>query len=387
MSRAAAASDLVVYDVVVLGLGAVGSAALWSLSQRGLRVLGLDAHGPAHDRGSSHGHTRVFRHAYFEHPDYVPLLRAATATFEAWERTAGVALLHRCGVLVRGPRDAEAVVGAKRAADLHGLDVRWLEPPALARAYPQFAEDSDMVGIFEPDAGFVRVEAAVRCALGLATAPRRHHAPVARWERLGPDHIVVHPVDGPPVHTRRLALAAGAWTAPLVPELAPWLTVTRQVQAWLTPSEPTAAAADRLPCWLVDRPGQRHLYGIPADPLRPGPPLAKVARHGSDHATTPASVDRTVHPADLAPLQADVSEQVPGLVGPVADASVCLYTSTPDGHFIVDRLPHAPEVGVVAGLSRHGFKLAPALGRALADLVCDRQTDLPVDFLGLGRFG
>lgn len=375
------------YDVVVVGLGAVGSAALNALSASGYRVLGLDPSPPCHALGSSHGHTRVFRHAYFEHPDYVPILRHATATFERWETAAGVSLLHRAGVLVMGPRGCEAVEGSRRAARQHGLEVHDLDGSTLRRRYPQFAGPPELDAVFEADAGFVRVERAIGTALQLASAPRWHGVGVASWERLAPDRIVLRLTDGRKPTTRRLALAAGAWTGALVPSLKPLLTVTRQVQTWVTPAEPALADATRLPCWLWDQPGDRHLYGIPADPERTGPPLAKVAVHGSDCVVLPDAVDRVVTPDDLAPITRGLSERAPGLKGRIRDASVCLYTSSPDEHFIVDRLPEAPEVAVVCGLSGHGFKMAPALGRVLADLCLDGKTDLPVGFLGLNRFG
>ena len=385
--RTPALDSSMLLDVVVLGLGAVGSAALWALSQRGVRVLGIDPQPPCHAQGSSHGHTRVFRHAYFEHPDYVPILRAATATFERWEQAAGTALLHRAGVLVMGPRGCPAVVGSLQAAQLHGLEVQELGPSELRAAYPQFAAPADIEAVFEADAGFVRVERSIGTALQLSSAPRWHGVGVRSWQRLGADLLELQLTDGRSVRTRRLAVAAGAWTGTLLESLAPLLSVSRQVQTWVTPADPTQAMADRLPCWLWDRPGDRHLYGIPADPERPGPPLAKVAVHGSEHLTAPDAVDRMIAPDDLRPVQEGLARLAPGLEGPVREATVCLYTTSPDEHFLVDRLPQAPEVAFVAGLSGHGFKLSPALGKALADLSLDGKSGLPIGFLGLQRFG
>ena len=166
--------------------------------------------------------------------------------------------------------------------------------------------------MFEADAGFVRVERAIGTALQLASAPRWHGVGVAAWERSAPDRIVLRLTDGRQVTTRRLAVSAGAWTGALVPSLKPLLTVTRQVQSWVTPAEPGLADATRLPCWLWDQPGDRHLYGIPADPERAGPPLAKVAVHGSDCVVSPDAVDRVVTPDDLAPITRGLSERVPG---------------------------------------------------------------------------
>jgi len=374
------------FDAVVLGLGGVGSAALMALSSRGGRVLGIDAHGPAHHLGSSWGFTRVFRHAYFEHPGYVPLLQRATSLFEAWETHTRTPLLHRAGVLLVGPPDSVLVHASRAAAEQHGLQTHWLSSTLLARRFPQFAVHADTVGLFEPDAGFVRVEDAIRAALEQANAPRLHHTRVAHWERLGTDHLRVHLADGRAIRTRRLAIAAGAWTPKLVPSLAPLLTVSRNVQTWLNPLQPGVANAQHLPGWLVDRPGKRALYGIPADPLRPGPPLTKVAVHGSDTLVDADTVSRAVTKADRKAIQDGVDAVIPGIRGPIVDAAVCMYTNTPDEDFIVDTLPDAPEVAVVTGLSGHGFKLAPVLGQALADLVADGHSALPIDFLRLQRF-
>ncbi len=161
--------------------------------------------------------------------------------------------------------------------------------------------------------------------------------------------------------------------------------MTREIQAWIQPEDPAAAAPDRLPCWLLERPGQAMAYGIPVDPLAEGAPRAKLALHGSGPTVDPETVDRAVHPAEIAALQALAGSSLPGLPGPVVDAKVCLYTMTPDEHFILDRVPGMDRAFFAAGLSGHGFKLAPALGQALADLALDGRTALPVGFLRLDR--
>ena len=375
------------YDAIVLGLGGVGSAALLSLARRGARVLGLDAHPPVHAFGSSHGHTRVFRHAYFEHPDYVPLLRASTAAFEGWERAAGVDLLHRCGVLLVGRSDSVLVGRSAEAAAEHGVPVEPLDAARLRGRFPQFTVAEDTIGLFEPGGGFVRVERAVSAALGLADeagAERRHGARVVDWRvRNGGVEVVV--ANGERLRARRLVVAAGPWTPVVCPMLAPHLTVTRLVQVWLEPSAVGSAHARRFPCWLVDRPGRRAIYGIPVDPERPGCRHTKVAVHHSDTVVAADTVDRSIHRADTKVIQDAVNENVPGIFGPVAAAAVCMYTNTADEDFIVDHLPGLPQVVVATGLSGHGFKLAPALGDALTDLALDGGTALPIGFLRLAR--
>ncbi|MCK6506748.1 N-methyl-L-tryptophan oxidase [Myxococcota bacterium] len=368
-------------DVLVLGLGAVGAQALLALSRRGVHAVGLEPHGRAHDRGSSHGHTRITRHAYFEHPDYVPLLRAATAGFQRLQAETGAPLLHPCGVLLLGGPGSTVLAASAEAAARHGVPVEHLDADALRRRFPAFAVEGDTRGLLEPGAGFVRPEAATAAALQRAEALGAviHDAEGGQsWEEEG-DGVCVQTRAGA-WRARALVIAAGAWTAGLVPDLARHLRVTRQVQGWVH----ARTDPGPLPCWLVDRPGERHLYGIPADPLA-GDGRYKIAVHGSDGQTTADGLDRTVHPQELAALAAARDRWVPGLRGPVASGATCMYTVTPDAHFVVDRAPGHARTFVAAGLSGHGFKLAPALGQALCDLALDGRTDLPIGFLSAAR--
>jgi sarcosine oxidase len=374
-------------DVVVLGLGAVGSATLHALAARGVRAIGVERYGRAHEWGSHHGHTRVFRHAYFEHPDYVPMLLDSTARVYRLQEAVGEALQERCGVLVVGEPGSVLVEQSGASAARFGVPVEWLDSASLTRRFPQFAVGPETRGLFEPDGGFLRPEAIIRAQLKRAEAlgaQVRTDTTVLGWDE--DEHGVRVRVDGGDLRAAGLVVAAGAWTTALVPSLAPLLRVSREMQGWLQPSQPALAQPDRLPCWLVDRVGQRALYGIPVDPLRPGPPLAKVAVHGGGKPVDVADVDRVVGDSELAALQQAAGETLPGLPGRVEGAKVCLYTNTPDEDFILDRVPGSRRAWVAAGMSGHGFKLAPALGAALADLVTAGRTDQPVGFLGLSRF-
>ncbi len=370
-------------DVLVLGLGAVGSATLLALARRGVHAVGIECHGRAHDRGSSHGRSRITRHAYFEHPDYVPLLRAATAGFQRLEASTGRSLLERVGVLLLGAPDSEVLSASAAAAERWGVEVERLSGAEVKARFPAFEPPPGAVGLLEPGAGFVRPEAAIDAALQRAEAQGADvldHCRVLSWREEG-QRVVVETTEGRWT-AGSLALALGAWTPVLAPSLAPLLTVTRQVQLWVKPPVDPGPA----PCWLADRPGLRHVYGIPADPLV-GDGLFKLAEHGSRRVTTAAGLDRVVRDEECAAVRALAEDWAPGLAGPVARATVCMYTSTPDGHFIVDRVPGCRRTWAVAGLSGHGFKLAPALGEALADFSMGGKTGLPVGFLGLKRFG
>jgi sarcosine oxidase len=380
-------------DLLVVGVGAVGSAALRAAAEAGADVLGLERYAPAHGRGSSHGHSRIFRHAYFEHPGYVPLLRHSTARFESLERDAGVALLNRCGVLLLGGPDSEVVRGSLESARRWSLPVEALEAAALRSRFPWFRIAPDGVGAFEENAGIVRPEAAIAAMLRVAQlrgAELRTGCAV-----LG----IVEDDGGVTVHTshgeeraRAVIVAAGAWTAGLLPELAAMLSVTRQVQAWMAPSPGVDAA--RMPCWLVDRgPALRPVYGLAPDPggVAAGgdqPPAAfpKIGLHGSDIVVDPEAGAAPVGAADLEALRGACLEVAPALAGPVMHASTCLYTMSPDGHFLVGTRRGHRRTHYAAGLSGHGFKLAPALGDALVERALHGRATLPVGFLSPERF-
>lgn len=377
------------WDVVVIGLGAVGAAAMRAATERGARVLGLDLSTPAHDRASSHGHCRIFRHAYFEHPDYVPLLRASTKRFESLEREANVPLLHRCGVLLFGERNSTVVARSLAAAERHGLPVEALDRAGLAARFPWFQLQEGAVGVFEADAGLVRPEAAIDAALRLATARGaevRTHTRVLALRNDG-DAVVIA-TDRSTERARAVVVAAGAWAQKLLPELAPLLRVTRQVQTWIEP-RPTTDVRN-LPCWLQDLgDGTPSLYGIPSDPLAgPTSPARapKVAFHGSEIVVDPDLGAAPPDERDLTPLRAAYERLAPSLCGRHEAAATCLYTMTKDQDFVVSTSREHPRVHFAAGLSGHGFKLSPVLGDALVDLALSGTTELPIGFLSPARF-
>ncbi len=375
------------WDVIVIGVGAVGSAALRAVAESGARALGIEQHAPANRHGSSHGHSRIFRHAYFEHPDYVPLLRHSTARFEALERQSRVDLLHRCGMLLVGGPDSAIVHGALDSARHWGLPVDALGAAALRERFPWFAVADDAIGAFEADAGIVRPEASVNAAVQVA---RAHGAELRCTQRV---HEVVEDDSGVSVVTDQgseraaaVIIAAGPWTSALLPELRPLLKVTRQVQAWMSPA---TADVSGMPCWLLDRgSGHRALYGLAPDPGAPeGSPsrYPKVAFHGSDTVVDPESGAAPVSPTDVEAIRRACRRLAPALDGPAVHAATCLYTVSPDEHFIVGTRHGGRRTHFAAGLSGHGFKLAPALGDALADLALRGRTDLPIDFLSPRR--
>jgi sarcosine oxidase len=383
------------WDVIVIGAGAVGSAALRAASEAGARVLGVEQYTPANPRGSSHGHSRIFRHAYFEHPDYVPLLQHATARLESLERETGSRLLHRCGMLLMGAPGCPAVTGAIESARRWGLPLDALDAAGIRSRFPWFDVGPDTHGAFEANAGIARPEATVRAAIQFALARGAELRLRQRVDAVVEDDAGVTVVM--PSGTERAAvviIAAGPWASALMPELRPSLRVTRVVQAWLEPRDGTDTSA--MPCWLYDRgPGRRAIYGLAPDPMEANPPngppspsrYPKVGLHGSDVLVDPDRGAAPVTTADTDAILAEYGAIAPSLAGRIVESATCLYTMSPDEHFILGPRPGCRRTFFAAGLSGHGFKLAPALGDALADLALLGSTTLPVGFLSPKRFG
>jgi sarcosine oxidase len=370
------------FDVIVLGAGGVGSAALWQLARRGVRVLGLDRFHPPHDRGSTHGQTRIIRQAYFEHPDYVPLVLASYELWRELEHETDDTLFVETGLIQIGPAGGEVVAGVRRAADIHGLPIETMTALDIEQRWPGFRVPADLVGAFDPRAGYLRVEACVRTAL---TAAKRQGAELLTGVEVEGWHG-----DRGGIRLRtslgsfgcgRLVITAGAWAGTLLADLGLRLSVLRKSMFWF-PARTAAYDVAACPTFLCELP-EGIFYGFPRIDERG----VKVAEHtGGRPVDDPLHVDRAIDHGEAARAARVVEDLLPGVSSVSGDHSVCLYTMTPDTHFIVDRHPAHGEVVFAAGLSGHGFKFAPALGVALADLACEGRTGLPVEFLSLRRF-
>ena len=371
------------FDVVVLGLGGIGSAALCQLAGRGVTVLGIDQFGPAHAQGSSHGQTRLFRTAYFEHADYVPLLRRAAVLWNEREHAEGRRLFARTGVLLAGPPAGEVLTGATAAASQHGIVVE-RQPAADAMSrWPALQMPADWMTLYEPNAGCLFVEAAVQAQLNAATAAGaevRHGLAVRQIKAI--DHGVELHTETERIVAGRLVFCPGPWAGQLLPLPGLSPLVLRKSLFWYRPAEPSEFSASALPCIGYDTP-QGFFYATPAFDFRG----VKVAEHsGGRPLASPAEVSRAIDAREQAAVEAWSAGALPGLGRDRTGHTACFYTMTPDRHAVVGHHPDHPRVTVAVGFSGHGFKLAPVIGEALADLACDGTTDLPIDFLSPRRF-
>lgn len=371
------------FDAVVVGVGGMGSAALWHLARRGLSVCGIEQFDVAHDRGSSHGRTRIIRKAYFEHPDYVPLLHRAYELWEELEAGSDRPLMERCGFLTLGPAGSETIRGLELCYDRHDLPHERLEAEEVSDRWPRFRLPAGTVGFLDPLGGFLDVEGCVRRQ---ATAARDAGARILANERLetfGPvEGGFALRTDRREIECDRLVLTVGAWAVPHLARLGVVLEIWRKVQLWYDFEGVDEFRVPAFPTYYVER-DAGHFYGFPAldeDGI-------KVAEHAAP-APVPGveALNRALRPVDESPVR-DFLREVLGVATPRRTRySVCMYTMSPDGQFIVDRHPQHPALALAAGFSGHGFKFAPVVGEVLADLVIDGRTGHPVEFLGLERF-
>ena len=383
------------FDAIVIGLGAAGSATAWQLAARGLTVLGLDAHAPPHDLGSSHGSLRITRKAIGEGDAYVPLVLRSNELWRSLEREGGERLMGITGGLwISSPqRQAETHVAnffdnTLAAATRHGIEHELLDAAAVRRRFPQFAIRDNETAYYEPDAGYLRPEACVAAMLRAAT---RRGAEIHANERVTGFH---EDRDGVAVLTdrgahraRELVLCAGPWIRGLVePRIAALFSVTRQVQYWFA-TEGAAGAFEppAFPVWIWELQDRRNvIYGFPAvDGAAAG---VKIATEQYAQSTSPERMARTVAQDEVREMHENlVAPYLPGVTPRCVRTAPCLYTATPDFHFVIDRLPGASRVTLVSACSGHGFKHASAVGEMAADLVAGTGGRLRREPFAIGR--
>lgn len=364
------------YDVIVIGLGGMGSAAAYHLAARGQRVLGLEKFTPAHDRGSSHGGSRIIRQSYFEDPAYVPLLLRA---YELWDQLAtdsGRDVYRMTGGLFIGPPDSLTVAGSLRASQEWDLPHDVLGENEIRLRFPNFTPHPGDVALFEAKAGFARPELTVQAHLDLAEnagATLRFGEQVLEWsEKAG--GVTVRTAAG--AYTAgQVVICPGAWAPQLLTDFGIPITVERQVLYWLDPVGGTEPFVDH-PIFIDENASGMQIYGFPAiDGPRGG---VKVAFFRKGIECTPETIDRTVYDREIREMRDRTAELLPALDGPCLHSATCMYSNTPDQHFVIARHPDSAHVTVACGFSGHGFKFVPVVGEILADLATTGATTHPI---------
>src|SRR5262245_48802164 len=370
------------FDVIVIGAGGMGSAAAFEFARRGRSVLALEQFPLVHGRGSSHGHTRIIRRAYYEHPGYVPLVRRA---FERWydlEQRTGRHLLTECGCLGIGPPDGEVVNGVLTSAREHRLVVEPLGADELARRFPQFRLNNGEVGVLERDAGFLYVEECVRAHLEEAArlgATIKAEEAVLNWTSDSRSATVT--TARGTYSADKLVLTAGPWAGRLLARHGAVLRVMRQAMLWFGTDDDARFRRDVFPIFLAETPAGP-FYGLPVVDARG----LKVARHyGAPGLESPSEIERALRSEDEPPVREFLETYLPDASGPLRHGQTCIYTLTPDRHFLIDLHPDFPNVAIAAGFSGHGFKFASVVGEILADLADTGRTRWPIGMFSFAR--
>ncbi|MFI7543869.1 N-methyl-L-tryptophan oxidase [Actinoplanes sp. NPDC049599] len=368
------------FDVIVVGLGGMGSAAVHQLAARGVRVLGLEKFGPAHDRGASHGGSRITRQSYFESPDYVPLLLRAYELYDALARDSGTDVITLTGGVMVGRPESLTVSGSLLSAERWGLEHEMLGADDLRKRFPTLNPRPDEVALFEAKAGFVRPEATVSAQLTLAEragAELHFEEPMTGWAPAAGGGVRVETGAGS-YTAGQLVITPGPWAPQLLADLGVPFTIERQVQYWFQPTGGVGPfLPEHHPIYVWEEADGRQIYGFPAVDGPDGG--AKVAFFRGGQPTTPETIDREVHADEIRAMADRARRNLPDLPGTFLRAKTCLYSNTPDEHFVIARHPAHEAVTVACGFSGHGFKFVPVVGEIIADLATTGTTDHPID--------
>jgi sarcosine oxidase len=368
------------YDIIVIGLGANGSSALWHLAKTGKRILGLDRFTPPHQKGSSHGESRIIRQAYHESPLYVPLVKAAYPLWAELERTSGKTLFQKTGGLLLGAPETTVVQGARLSAETHDIPFEWLESTAIRNRFPAFKPKKGTVGVLEKEAGILFPEECIRAFL---TQAEKNGATIHTGEpvqTIAPqkDKVIITTATTT-YETEKCIVSAGAWLNTLLPELHLPLSVRRQPLFWFRNTNESFGPA-KMPIFIWEYEKEKMFYGFPD--LGNG---AKLAPHHGGRPINPDDLKTDTTPAEIDAIATLAKEYLD--FDPVFDhATTCMYTNTPDEHFIVSPHPHYPNIIVARPCSGHGFKFSSLTGQLLAGLALENQSPFDLAPFALSRF-
>ena len=376
------------YDAIVIGLGGMGSATLYQLAKRGLNVLGIDQFEPPHNMGSSHGLTRIIRLAYYEDVSYVPLLRRAYALWAELEAECGEQVLFQTGSIDMGPAEGEIFSGSLRSCIDNDLAHEALDSAELNRRFPGFRMPAETMAVYQPQGGLLVPERCISAYLALAKAQGAaiHCGERALgWDVLADERVAVWTDAGRYV-AEKLVICGGAWAYKLAPQLAGLATPERQALIWLEPKRAEWFQLDSFPVWNAQVEEGRY-YGLPEfNPTGTTPGMKLGRYHHLNETCDPDAIDRGLKPADELILREFAERYFPQGAGRTVDMVVCMFTNTPDEHFVLDTLPDAPQVSLAAGFSGHGFKMASVIGEVMADLAQTGETSHEIKLHGLSRF-
>ncbi|MCY0881318.1 MAG: N-methyl-L-tryptophan oxidase [Firmicutes bacterium] len=368
------------YDVIVIGLGAMGAAALYHLARRGQQVLGLEQFSPVHAMGSSAGESRIIRQAYFEHPDYVPLVRRAWDLWRDLAKWSGIDLLWETGGLIIGPEGSATIAGVEKSVTQWQIPHEWLSPSMLQARFPAFRPEKNAVALYEPQGGVLRPEIGIMAHVTAAVSCGAQ----ARWndavQSLRPEGTMwqVETLHGT-YRSAAVVIATGMWTQFLLPAIAQQLWVEREPVFWIQPPDIAPFLVGKMPWFVWETDQGPQLYGFPTLDQR----RVKMGIHHTREMMdiTMLKTDRTPSDKDYERVMALTQTRFPALGSHLAHQHLCFYTNAPDERFMVGPDPVRPQIVLAAGFSGHGYKFAPVIGEIVADYVLTGTTTLPAAFL------
>ena len=379
------------YDVIVIGVGSMGSATCYYLAKQGIKVLGLEQFNIPNDKSSHTGQSRIIRKAYFEHPDYVPLLERAYDNWAELESASGMQVYYETGLLYCGMPDHPVIKGVRLSADMYDIVLEEISVGDAKAMYPHLDIPDEYEILFEAEAGFITPEKAIKAYADTAVhwgATIQANVKVESWRKVDSEFEVITSMGI--FHAGKLIFTAGPWVAKLLPSLAKNINVTRQVLAWVNTKQNSFFELGTFPCWMIaddDKPGV--FYGFPILPTNDfdGPAGFKLALHYPGEITDPDIIDRSTNKTDESLLIEFMQRHFPDEYVSTVDMKVCMYTNSPDENFIIDFLPgYDNDIVVATGFSGHGFKFASVIGEIMSDLIIRGKTEMPIEFLRMRRF-
>jgi sarcosine oxidase len=372
------------FNTIVIGVGGMGSATCYELAKRGRRVLGIEQFDVPNDMGSSHGHTRIIRLAYYEHPSYVMLLRRAYELWSQLEARSGKQIYVRTGSLDAGPSDSWVFKGSLKSCVEQGLEHEVLSGAEINARFPGYNLPHDLLGVFQPDGGFVLPEQSIVTfveaahALGAEIHGREE---VLEWQPLSTGDGVRVVTDRAEYEADSLVITGGAWASHLLPFLRGYAVPERQVLAWLQPERPELFTPERFPVFNLLVPEGRY-YGFPVHGI-PGFKFGKY--HHFEEVVHPDTYDREPRVEDEEVLRDFAGRYFPDGAGPTMTLKACMFTNSPDKHFIIDLHPEYPQVSFAGGFSGHGYKFASVIGEIMADLAERRESRHNITLFNVAR--
>ena len=378
------------FDVIVLGVGSMGSSSCYQLAKKGYNVLGIEQFNLPHEKGSHSGQSRIIRKAYFEHPDYVPLLERAYKNWDILQNESGHEIYHKTGLLYFGESNSDLLNSVKRSSELYNIPLKDLNNSEISLEYKQFNIPDNFKGLYEPNAGFLTPERAILTYVELALkngASIHLNEKVINW--MEKDGIIEVNTDKTKYYSKKLIITAGAWSKEIIPNLKPRIMTTQQLISWVIPKKWDDFTLGEFPCWTIEDEESKGLfYGFPIlESGHFGAPIGlKIAHHYPGKEINPNKAEREIDINEEKTLKTFLKKFIPNGYSKTHVMKTCLYSNSPDNDFIIDFLDDNKDVIIGSGFSGHGFKFSSVIGEILSDLAINGNTLLPIDFLRLDRF-